>query len=294
MFSEKRPLISIGFPVFNGELTLQPALESILKQTFRDFEVIISDNCSTDRTPEICQSFASDARIVYYRQTKPVKAIENFKFVLEKAQAPYFMFAAHDDLRSHNFLERLFEVLEGNPDAALAFSDLEVTSSPGHKGVATSHCFETIRQPLALLRMLTHTFIRFYHIYGLWRTSFLRAIPFTYTSYSPDRPIMMAAAAKGRFIYTPHALFVYLSRPKTDRENIAYLDLGDTGKSLIYRQLHCIMTTFKTVASVSSFFNAFLAALFVSIKFSIRFLISCCPSGLEKSIKKLHHRIFGG
>ncbi|MBU1109249.1 MAG: glycosyltransferase [Candidatus Riflebacteria bacterium] len=294
MPSEKRPLISIGFPVFNGELTLNMALESLLEQTFRDFEIIISDNCSTDRTAEICQAFASDARIVYYRQAEPIKAIENFKFVLDKAQAPYFMFAAHDDLRSHNFLERLFEALECNPEMALAFSDLEVTSSLNSKRVATSHYFETINQPFALLRMLTHAFIRFYHIYGLWRTEFLRAIPFTHTSYSPDRPIMMAAAAKGRFIYTPHAVFVYLSRQKTDLENIEYLDLGDARGSLLYRQLHCIMTTFNTVASGSGILNALLAALFVSIKFSFRFLISCCPPGLKKSIKKLHNRIFGG
>jgi glycosyltransferase involved in cell wall biosynthesis len=89
------PAISIGMPVYNGEKYIREALDSLLAQTFTDFELIISDNASTDSTSNICKEYAiRDSRIRYIRQHKNIGAIANFKFLLEQASGDFFMWAA--------------------------------------------------------------------------------------------------------------------------------------------------------------------------------------------------------
>lgn len=100
------PAVSIGMPVFNGERSLRAALDSLLEQSFTDFEVIISDNASTDQTESICRDYAArDNRIRYVRQPTNIGVAANFKFVLDEAQGEYFMWAACDDTRSPDFVE---------------------------------------------------------------------------------------------------------------------------------------------------------------------------------------------
>ncbi|WP_232518816.1 glycosyltransferase family 2 protein [Mycobacterium intracellulare] len=109
--------ISIGIPVYNGDASLEQALKSICSQSFRDYEVIISDNASTDNTAQICQEMAAiNPRIKYFRQEKNIGAAANFKFVLDKAVGEYFHWLAADDTRSDNFLELNINFLEENVD----------------------------------------------------------------------------------------------------------------------------------------------------------------------------------
>ena len=89
------PQVSIGLIVYNGAATLRVALDSILNQTFTDFELIISDNASTDGTENICREYAySDKRIDYIRQPINIGIHANLLFVCEQAVAGYFMWAA--------------------------------------------------------------------------------------------------------------------------------------------------------------------------------------------------------
>jgi glycosyltransferase involved in cell wall biosynthesis len=109
-------MITIGMPIFNGGETLERAVNSILNQTYQDFELIISDNCSNDLTFEICQKYVkTDKRISYFRQAKNIGASANFLFVLEKASSKYFMWAAADDFRTADFLVENIQFLENNP-----------------------------------------------------------------------------------------------------------------------------------------------------------------------------------
>ena len=111
------PSISIGMPLYNAGKTVEAAIKSILNQTFTDFELIISDNASTDNTESICKKYAlTDARIHYIRQPFNLGAIKNFNFVFDKARTKYFMWAASDDIRSLDFLEMNFSFLEAHPD----------------------------------------------------------------------------------------------------------------------------------------------------------------------------------
>lgn len=116
--AEKRlPKVSVGMPVWNGEKTLPAALDSIIGQSFSDFELIISDNASTDGTSAICRQYEQrDCRIRYVRQPENTGAARNFEFVLKESNGDYFMWAADDDVWSEDFLESNLSFLEKNPD----------------------------------------------------------------------------------------------------------------------------------------------------------------------------------
>lgn len=103
--------------VYNGERCIREAIDSILNQSFKDFELIISDNASTDNTEQICREYANkDHRVHYIRQPVNVGAEANCLFVFDEAQGEYFMWAAHDDIKSTDFLEFNLKFLQENLD----------------------------------------------------------------------------------------------------------------------------------------------------------------------------------
>lgn len=117
------PRVSIGLPVYNGEVFLAETLNSILSQTFQDFELIICDNASTDQTQEICRKFArQDERIRYYRNEANLGAAKNFNRVFSLARGEYFKWSAHDDLCAPEFLARCVEVLDNDPTVVLCYT----------------------------------------------------------------------------------------------------------------------------------------------------------------------------
>jgi glycosyltransferase involved in cell wall biosynthesis len=118
----KKPRVSIGVPVYNGEDFLEAALDSILAQTYREFELIISDNASTDHTQSICEHYAAhDPRIQYHRNHENRGAAQNYNFVFFLAVGDYFKWAAHDDLCAPQFLERCIEILDREPEVVLCY-----------------------------------------------------------------------------------------------------------------------------------------------------------------------------
>jgi glycosyltransferase involved in cell wall biosynthesis len=121
------PTVSIGMPAFNGEGCIKQAIDSLLSQTFTDFELIISDNASSDGTEKICRAYASsDKRIRYFRQSQNMGAAANFKFVLEQAKADYFMWAAVDDVWRENFITACLAGLRNNPNAFACITNVLV------------------------------------------------------------------------------------------------------------------------------------------------------------------------
>jgi glycosyltransferase involved in cell wall biosynthesis len=168
-----KPAVSIGMPVYNGERYIAEAINSILNQTFENFELIISDNASTDGTELICIEFAkNDNRIRYVRQPFNMGSLSNFRFVLEQAQAPFFMWAACDDVWSPNWLEVLLKNFT-DQDAGVFGAYYEGNS------------FE-LKVPQSFA---ASSFIRFfmasdqtgkcYYSYALYKTSYLRKADFS-------------------------------------------------------------------------------------------------------------------
>ncbi|WP_420406793.1 glycosyltransferase family 2 protein [Hoeflea sp.] len=126
------PRISIGVPVYNGEQHLEEALNALINQTFTDFEIIISDNCSTDSTEHICREFElRDSRIRYVRQSKNEGALANFVFVLKEAQADHFMWAAHDDVFDKDWIDSLLPLSIKNN--CIAFGQVQTIDEKGRK-----------------------------------------------------------------------------------------------------------------------------------------------------------------
>lgn len=110
-----KPKISIGLPVYNGEKLLQKSIDSILSQTFSDFELIISDNASTDSTPIICQEYLNrDKRIRYIKQKKNIGVHRNYFFLVNEAKFDYFLWVASDDYLDPNYLDENLKILINN------------------------------------------------------------------------------------------------------------------------------------------------------------------------------------
>ncbi len=146
---KKIPKVSIGLPVYNGDKYLSKTLDCLLGQTFSDFELIISDDGSTDKTEEICRDYATrDSRIRYFRQPQnfgmPVK---NFQFALNEAVGEYFMFASHDDYWDECFIKRLTDILDADKDCSLAFSDYKIFNLQGEGEILISVSSATSLSP---------------------------------------------------------------------------------------------------------------------------------------------------
>jgi glycosyltransferase involved in cell wall biosynthesis len=119
----RSPRLSIGLPVYNGEDYLAESLEALLGQTYEDFELIVSDNASTDGTADICHRYAKqDSRIRYFRQPRNLGCNPNHNFVIKEARGELFKLAADDDLYARDLLKRCVEVLDEFPQYVLAHS----------------------------------------------------------------------------------------------------------------------------------------------------------------------------
>jgi glycosyltransferase involved in cell wall biosynthesis len=119
----RAPAVSIGMPAYNSEAWIASAIESMLNQSFGDFELIISDNASTDATYSLCERYARvDARVRLYRNPQNVGANRNYLAVLKRARAPYFKWASSNDVCAPTFIEKCVRALERDASAVLAFA----------------------------------------------------------------------------------------------------------------------------------------------------------------------------
>lgn len=123
-------MISIGLPVYNGERFLRTKLDSILSQTYENFELIVSNNGSTDKTHEICNEYElKDNRIKYFSHEKNNDAFWNYNFVLNQASCDYFMWTSVDDVLLPTFIEKNLNILEKNKTCVASISKIETYES---------------------------------------------------------------------------------------------------------------------------------------------------------------------
>ena len=126
------PKVSVGMPVYNGQDYVRDAIEAILNQTYQDFELVISDNFSTDQTSTICKKIADeDPRVRYVCQRENLGAIENFNALIDLAKGEYFKWAAHDDLMEPAFLEKCVQALEQNESVVWCHSKSDMIDAQG-------------------------------------------------------------------------------------------------------------------------------------------------------------------
>lgn len=133
----QQPKVSIGLPIYNGEKYLCELLNSLLAQTFTDFEIVISDNASTDKTRAICEAYQDrDKRIKYFLQSLNRGVFANVEYVMNTSNGRYFMLAGDDDYYDPSYISRLIVALEEDESVGLAFSGFGYISPDGEKAPA--------------------------------------------------------------------------------------------------------------------------------------------------------------
>jgi len=127
-----KPKVSIGMPVYNREKFVGAAIESHLNQTFSDFELILTDNASTDRSEEVCRAYAArDPRVKYFRNPRNLGAAGNYRRCFELSSGQYFRWTPSDDLVSPNLLARAVEILDGDPSIFVAYPRTKLIDADG-------------------------------------------------------------------------------------------------------------------------------------------------------------------
>lgn len=231
------PKLTIGIPVFNGQQFLPELLDSLLAQTFRDFEILICDNASADRTPQICYAYERrDPRIQYIRNERNVGAIANFNRVFELSTAPLFKWAAHDDLHHETYLARCIAVLEADPDVVLAhagtaFIDESSTLLPYDQQTGSYVDRKTGRRYWADVPSLGDSPLairRFWqvlrqarwgtHMFGVIRRDILRRTALLPNFAGSDRAMLAELALLGRFRCAEERLFLKRFHPDVSCE----------------------------------------------------------------------------
>jgi glycosyltransferase involved in cell wall biosynthesis len=196
-------------PVFNGEKYLVAALEAILAQTFSDFELIISDNASSDGTQEICRAYAArDRRIRYFRNRENLGASRNHNRVFELSSGEYFKWASHDDVIGPDFLSKCLEVLDRDPSVVLCCAKTKIIDRHG-SGVKSYEVRLKTDSPRPHVRFgdLMCTRHMFFPIFGLIRSSALKATPLMGDYAASDTILLARLVLMGRFHEIPEYLF---------------------------------------------------------------------------------------
>ena len=211
---ERTPLVSVGLPVRNGADGLPRVLDGLTAQTYANLEIIISDNASTDDTERICRDYAArDARITYLRQPQLLPVLGNWRVTVDRARGDLFMFAAHDDFRSLNYVETLVGAFRDHPGASLAFSDVVEFADYDQALLLPRlpHDFETTGLNL-IARLRKQTRIGCDHVYGLIAIEFLRTFAWS-DDVSWDVAFLAYLAVRGPLVYAPGATFYYRRTP---------------------------------------------------------------------------------
>jgi glycosyltransferase involved in cell wall biosynthesis len=128
----EKPLVSIGMPVYNSEQFIRHSLDSLLEQDYENFELIISDNVSTDRTQEICKEYqAKDKRVIYFWNEKNLGSVQNFDQLINLGRGKYFMWARSSDLWHKSFISQCASLLEKDSNIILAYPNAARIDSEG-------------------------------------------------------------------------------------------------------------------------------------------------------------------
>ena len=208
------PKVSVGIPVYNGERFIAETIDSILAQTFGDFELIISDNASTDGTEKICRQYADDdGRIRYVRNRENLGAAYNYNQTFHLSSGEYFKWACHDDLLRPEFLERCVELLDRDPSAVLVYTDwapIDETGDPVQRPEPryspwradspdpverTRFTFRMERRPPSA-------------IYGLFRSDVLRGTGLYRATHGGDHIMIAEISLYGPLREVPEVLFL--------------------------------------------------------------------------------------
>jgi glycosyltransferase involved in cell wall biosynthesis len=202
------PKVSIGLAVFNGESYLRKAIDSILAQTFTDFELIISDNASIDRTEAICREYAiKDDRIRYHRNAINIGGANNENLTFRMSIGQYFRWAAHDDLCAPRLLEKSVAILDRDPSVVLCYSTIVQIDEGGKQIGILDREMACSSEPYQRFRELANWHHNCETSYGLVRSHVLRQTELQPNYTDSDRTLLCELSLYGRFHKLSEPLF---------------------------------------------------------------------------------------
>jgi len=236
------PLVSIGLPVYNGENFVAEAIQCVLSQTFRDWELVISDNASTDRTVEICREFAvSDDRIRVHQFQQNMGFAPNFNQTFRLSRGRYFKWITHDDLFGAEFLESCVQELERDNRTVLVFPKLIYVDSDrqllrrqeGDLSIVGPTPESRVSQ---LMRFESESIDVFWSQYGLIRRSVLEKTHLMDAYNGSDQTLLLDIALNGDmkqigkelFFRREHAAASTLRPNWTFKQRAKFVDASDT------------------------------------------------------------------
>lgn len=208
------PRVSIGMPVFNGERFIAEAIDSILAQTFEDFELIISDNASIDETEEICRRYAEkDHRVIYIRNRENLGAAYNYNQTFHLSSGEFFKWQPHDDILEPEFLERCVEALDNDPAAVMSYTGwapIDETGAPIEKKQARyqpwrADSLDPTQRSRFIFRMEARPPSA---IYGLFRSDVMRRTKLYRPIHGGDHIMIAEALLYGPFHEVAGELFL--------------------------------------------------------------------------------------
>ena len=204
------PLVSIGLPVYNGGKYLAEAIESILNQDFKDFELIISDNNSSDQTREICERYEkSDNRVRYVRLSENLGAGKNFLNVLALSRSPYFMWASHDDLHEKTFIRKCLEKIQTDESIVLVYPRTKLLNSDSkYLGIANDHVKADQEDPAERFCHLMCEIKLCNMFYGLFRSDAVKKAKSWGKTLFEDNLFLAEMSFAGKIIQIPEPLFI--------------------------------------------------------------------------------------
>ena len=199
-------------PLYNAERYLREAVDSILGQDYTNFELVISDNASTDGTESICEEYAvRDKRVSYHRSDRNLGAIWNFNQVRELSRGEYFMWAAHDDVRAPRYISSCLEAMEARPEAVLCCTEIGFIDENGQPLQPWTD-LDGIRPVGATVRDRVSAIARaryWWDYYGLIRSSVLANMRPARPVWGFDVIVLMDLCLRGPVLLVPEKLFCY-------------------------------------------------------------------------------------
>lgn len=209
--TRSRPRVSLGLPVYNGADYLRATLDSVRAQTYSDWELVISDNASTDGTIDIIHEFAAaDDRISYRVHPENIGAHRNYNSIVSEVSGEYFKWLAHDDIIAPTFLERCGAILDERPEVVLVFARTVQIDDDGIEiGEMRSTVSYETDSPYERLRAYIGDRMKSPQVFGLMRRSTLLETSLLRHYRASDFTFVQEMALRGRFAYIDEPLFLY-------------------------------------------------------------------------------------
>lgn len=244
----RRPLVSIGLPVFNGEAYLEEAIRSVLGQSLDDLELVISDNASTDQTAEICRDWAAtDRRVRCVRNATNLGAAPNYNRTFTESRGRYFKWLAHDDRLRPGYLAATVPVLEADPGVVLCNTTVDYIDEHGtvigrYRSPLGLAAAGLPSERFAALVLRSHSCVDFF---GTIRRSALEGSLLHGSFHGADRALLAQLALRGRMVQLEPALVEMREHPhrytrlkRSGAERHAWHRAGSTRRPVPSLELH--------------------------------------------------------